>query len=1145
MKFEFAVTALLLSSTALNALDAGGVSIDFRNNLGLKMSTGQGQNLIQGGSLKNPDDIRFWKTNFWVHAASSEGPIQSFLDRVRPGIQSGWKDSSARLSTDRTTQEVRLKNGNPVSVSNRFEQTVPVPGPGKYILSFDAKGRIVPSKGSFSGLYVFNTFLDEGGKKIGEANQIMTLPPEFSRLSMAMQMPEGTAKTALRIVFYGAGEMSFRNVILEKSQRAELVTAKLMPMGLMDNLFCVPEKKAIPATFGLRNETGKKDGDPIFFLRLPAGFTVEAAQTGNHLEKVDEHTWKVDLKKLLPRIPATGYSSWGTSVNLLLCSSLPAGEKSYDALYWTEEAGKKSGVETFRLKVMPLAESRQPKRFQSGFCLMNDLNYSGNDVNILCDFLRTTGFNSVEYLPLQMAPSMKEIGFTVCGEPISNGYFIGTAPKPENAIFRDAAGKPYPNARAVCPVEIYRQGSYFTEKVILEWEKLLADGRLDNFMGNWEPYMFDDKGCFCSRCRDEFVRYSKLPPEEVKRLWGKPLLESRHYDTWVKFRSWQHGQLVLTIERTLNAIGKKHGKESHFIPMISYTAFVTPSLHRQYDLDDYAGEMKAIEPWGPYVYHRLSEPYQEYCGWNLITWIAAEKIRGKILRMAKDPANPPKLIAFPHSFQGQDWVTEPELIAFETLLFFVNRFEGSYAYFFPAGYDYRYWSALAAANGMIARHEETVLDGRDATGSVSLTPETPLPKPNLPLSTVSWNNYDGMPEAKTASMLQYRAFSHGENLLAAVGNFWKRGDAFYTLRVNGLDRKKEYAVFSSEDGIFYGRFSGGALADGILLHTGAVRWSFIRIEPFRKDRRYGRFFPPDAMRRAREERLPVIRRLWEQENNIVGSLFSVNNDYKKLSPVNNSGVRTSHVVQNGQDFIEVQTPRYMLLLDAENGGRLTGWKHGEKLLSAQIGRLGFGIDSFLIPKMRVFDGPWKLLGGEADQEGVKYTLMQKIPEQNEPVYGGLSMMKNITFLPDSVKIELTVENRSGVSRSFVCRSHNMPAMLTTAEGKSGKAASGTAFLERPRKLAVLGMTGKSPMPALAAIYPNYQLTKGGTSQLTLSGPDGKPALSGKFDPDALNAIAFWDDDQSSKYASLEVIYDSCVLPPGGKKTYRTVWTVQP
>lgn len=116
---------------------------------------------------------------------------------------------------------------------------------------------------------------------------------------------------------------------------------------------------------------------------------------------------------------------------------------------------------------------------------------------------------------------------------------------------------------------------------------------------------------------------------------------------------------------------------------------------------------------------------------------------------------------------------------------------------------------------------------------VTVVPQTPFPAP------VENIEPRFLPDVRKSDLLQVAAFEKDGRILVAAGNFWEKGDVVFQLRVPGLKPDQEYTVqekafrrqFVPEQGKF---FTGKMLADGILLHAGAMRWR-LRDRPRDKD----------------------------------------------------------------------------------------------------------------------------------------------------------------------------------------------------------------------------------------------------------------------------------------------------------------------
>ena len=261
----------------------------------------------------------------------------------------------------------------------------------------------------------------------------------------------------------------------------------------------------------------------------------------------------------------------------MIKSSLAAGNKKYPASYWYQDGKYKSEVENIQLKVIPQIKSATPKTFQTGAMVRREGDFIGKGVNEFIKLYKDTGFNVVHgrsTAPMNIA--YKKAGLMRYTQPymLCNGYRIGPEGKPDRVKFQLADGS-YRNKprEAICPTIVYTQDPYYNKEVVGMLKKILVDkDASDSIMPNWEPYMFDFKGCFCPRCKDEFIKYSGLSKADVDKVWGAKVI-IKYKDKWIKFRAWQHGKMCVQFEKTISKIGKSVGKDSHFIPEIAWSQF--------------------------------------------------------------------------------------------------------------------------------------------------------------------------------------------------------------------------------------------------------------------------------------------------------------------------------------------------------------------------------------------------------------------------------------------------------------------------------------------------------------------------------------------------------------------------------------------
>ena len=168
-----------------------------------------------------------------------------------------------------------------------------------------------------------------------------------------------------------------------------------------------------------------------------------------------------------------------------------------------------------------------------------------------------------------------------------------------------------------------------------------------------------------------------------------------------------------------------------------------------------------------------------------------------------------------------------------------------------------------------------------------------------------------------SDLLQVAAFEKDGRILVAAGNFWEKGDVVFQLRVPGLKPDQEYTVqekafrrqFVPEQGKF---FTGRMLADGILLHAGAMRWAFFEIAPATK-------IPAETvttaeMRRELERCQKENRRAADEEAARDKALHA-ENDIGELKSMSSGALSCKPVTKNGKPMLEVVSGKNTLLLN--------------------------------------------------------------------------------------------------------------------------------------------------------------------------------------------------------------------------------------
>ena len=365
-------------------------------------------------------------------------------------------------------------------------------------------------------------------------------------------------------------------------------------------------------------------------------------------------------------------------------------------------------------------------------------------------------------------------GYHVCSRkdpvPESDRYIaLTTDMKPTTVI-----------ADSVCPVTVYERSEYFRTKTvpyILEYIK-----GADGCWANWEPGAYKGKGCFCDRCCRKFAEHLNKTYEHVKSAWPKCAMEGGAWFAEAKrFRSLEHAKVVKTLDEIVReATGGDHS--FGFIPAIAWIEMSSWWRPRDYAAEaqaiDYAESLKWICPWGPYVAWESGFPYVRQDRKPICHFLAARDVRRTV--DADYPAGRrPKLMALPHGRQCGHWITQPEHIGMALDSYFFNGHESSVLYFYPQGYDARYWERFADASSRSAKYEDYVMDGRRCDDAVSVSP----------IAHYAGNIKEPsayLPGERDVSMLQTVAWEKGGSRIVAVFNFWQRGEAFFNLKLSGM-----------------------------------------------------------------------------------------------------------------------------------------------------------------------------------------------------------------------------------------------------------------------------------------------------------------------------------------------------------------------
>lgn len=1155
--------------------DAGGVSVDL-SNCGKTSYQICGEDLVKNGSFEkiakngNPEN---WNNSIWVYTPDKK-ERETLLPKIKdlPSRTVCSEKSSDGKNCVRIfcpAEAASLRNGTLPDFSNNFTTNIAIPeniASAKLLLKFKyiAKSYNVQGTNNFGALVSF-----EGkGLKDKYIYRVFSGSADWKDAEMEFLLPKGTEKLSLQFRLYGCGEAFVDNVSLFPVATDDGVSMKLVPMSYVDNTFALSQGQPGLAVFSFKNEKSVPVKKPFAFLEVPENIKcLDSTKLCKIIETKavpGKNIYKIDLSELKKFFGKDSYPTWNALTLLLKSETVPS-DTLYPASYWYEDGDYKSSPVSFNIKVIPAIKGMRPSIFSVGTMCAREIEFPGKDsISSIADFYEGCGFNTVhsgsskEFSQLMKNKNIKRYTqpFWFC-----NGYRIGAEKKPEGSKFIRPDGTPFIDSGidAICPVEVYTKGAYYTDKVVPALRKIIVEDKTaDSIMPNWEPYYYDFKGCFCLKCKEEFAKFAGIPNEEMTKLTSAELM-MKYKDKWIKFRSIQHGKMMAVFEETINALGKEAGIESHFVPEIAWSQLIESdnSHFAQYNPLDYMDKLPELEPWGPYVFHSASKPYEYNAGIHLVTFEAARDMKSFVAKHVKDPAKRPRLIAFPHGLQCNDWVTEPEAIAFENLIFFLNGWEGSLVYYFPRGYDARYWQALAAANTTIAKFEDFVFKGKKIDGA-EVTSRTPMPAIDVPEYWSEGGNFmQKLPGLKNSSLLKVMQFELGNKRLIAVGNFWEKGESFFTLKINGLPSgnyivneplpKRTYAKNNNEIS-----FSSSELEKGILLHAGALRWVFFVVEPFSKNMQTENIVMQDDVYDTMNKRLPAIEKVmkWEKDYRKASQGNTKVPDYSAIKEIKEGAYSCKIEKEADKVRVVLGSPTSSLAVDPVAGARIASWKSESRELVCQEKKMGLGIDAFWWPakaSCRIIS-PYEFAGQKVTADAVSITFKRTINADDSVPLAGMTILKTVTLSENGRKIEILsrIINSSSSEKNFSFRYHNMIAYLEQINGVTGTAAmkkSGTEVLFKREYMIKLFRMAENIDKDQESSFQMDNIFRIDSDEVVFESPNFPFKTSFRVgDKNDLYSYIFWDSGKQS-CSTFEPLFRKVSLAPGQSWIASEIWTI--
>lgn len=839
-----AVGALMIPQAASadappGPLDGGGTSFPYPPAPQVQAAGG---NLAPDGSFEQMelgDRPPGWFKSFRVYAGDlDKAKAAEIRARVQPSVEihiAAGRAHSGQRSLFLHVPADRWKEGD-LAFASRVTGRVPLGGAlANFAVRFAYRFHAEPPAPGHGRVEI--EFLDADGNAVRPSQHLrLRASPDWVQRTAAFRLDK--AATQLEITFYldNCGTAEYDDLeIFPIAEGEKGISIRCVPMQFLDGVFALSQGDVSLMRFGCKSDEPKPAAyDAHVLFALPAG--------------VQFISWQDGLKLVARRSTGEGRSG-GTVYDfaaadfvsqfvgrehdekrmaLLATTDLPAGAAAGSMQYWVEYAPAPGRERTrttpaeLKLMVLPPIRARTPADFAVGAMLRRPSAQLGDSpaVRQYAQFIQRCGVN---WLPGTAGSGAgrcgHELGLVVTSEQgPSNGYSVPGEHPPQWSFIRadgNAVGG------ALCPAVIYQRLPYYLDHVCEGvFRKALAlDRTADGFNANWEPYTYLDRGCFCPRCKKEFIAFSHLTDAQVDALWPLGVLKE-YRDLWNGFSSYQHGRVLATLDEDCRKVGAQRGP-GFFIPEVSPAVFDSvPNRDASHaNPQDYASQLTHLASWGGYCsFDYLAPDIRPGLEDRLNLLVSARRMRSWIDANCP-PDHRPRLHWCFQGFRDGRYVTFPEAITFDLLTCYVAGLDGAWAYVFPNGYDNRYWQALARGADAAAALAPYVRQGQPLLGQA---PEAITP----------------VPTTAQGSLLRSFEFRSAAGRLVAVGNFWLDSEIFFRLRPGELSDGGKYLLIEPLERRQYASPAGqpywtaDELKAGATLHVGALRWAFFEIKPY-------------------------------------------------------------------------------------------------------------------------------------------------------------------------------------------------------------------------------------------------------------------------------------------------------------------------
>ena len=305
----------------------------------------------------------------------------------------------------------------------------------------------------------------------------------------------------------------------------------------------------------------------------------------------------------------------------------------------------------------------------------------------------------------------------------------------------------------------------------------IEQGDYEVLWSNWEPQTLLKECDYSKGTQREFIKFSKLPAEEVERLWLGDLVK-KHREKWDEFRNWELGQCAKLYSEVIRQAGNKSGRDAWFVLCAPQDSFINDDNYRNSSFQMLrGGDLPAIfQAWS---YHHVPKSdtrfsYHDRMGWYLVARSAWLR-RYTDEQLGTDRESMLSCVYGHAQTSGRAGYFVPEDLAWRYLGGVMAGCDVAINYAKWTIWDARWASKIARINTRIARWDDYLLRGKPQTKHVVI-PVSPYPQ-TIPESVKPVDHNMAGVWGKPEYLFSFEC-EKDDSRLIVLGNNWHFGDCF-------------------------------------------------------------------------------------------------------------------------------------------------------------------------------------------------------------------------------------------------------------------------------------------------------------------------------------------------------------------------------